>query len=323
VAHRCDVVIPTRGRPDALVRCLDGLKRQSVDGFRVIVVDDDGEVPAAAALDERATDGLDVALITLDGRSGPAAARNAGVAHGDAEFVVFIDDDVVPNRYFLESHLATVTASHDPDRPIVSCGPFVQPADWTPTPWNLWEARQAKKEADNLLQGRYRVTWRQFHTGNNCLPRRVFTAVGGFDEAFRRAEDDELGLRLDRFGCEFRFEPGAIAWHYSNRSLDAWLSIPRAYAHYDVEIDRRYPEQHWLDKKYREHEARRWPLRAVRRLLDGTRRRRAGVAGAVTVAQALDRIGLTDLSLPVLSVAYDLSYTDALHETLAGRGGSH
>ena len=66
--------------------------------------------------------------------------------------------------------------------------------------------------------------------------------MGGFDESFKRAEDDELGLRLHRYGCRFHFEPEAIAWHYSNRSLEAWLAIPRAYAHYDIVMDRQYPD---------------------------------------------------------------------------------
>ena len=35
---------------------------------------------------------------------------------------------------------------------MVTCGPFVQPGDWgEPTAWNLWEAKQAKKEADLVI----------------------------------------------------------------------------------------------------------------------------------------------------------------------------
>src|ERR671911_1330 len=82
--HRCDVVIATRNRPDAIKRCLRGLARQTVDDFGVIVV---------------------------------------------------VDDDVVPNETFLAAHLANMNDPDDPGVPIVSCGPFVQPPDWEPTPW--------------------------------------------------------------------------------------------------------------------------------------------------------------------------------------------
>jgi GT2 family glycosyltransferase len=314
-ASRCDVVITTRNRPEPLANCLRGLQDQSVQGFGVIVVDDASDVPIASSLDP--VEPLAVTVATLPAPSGPAAGRNAGVDRSEAELIIFIDDDVVPNHRFVEAHIAAVTGDGDDGAPVVSCGPFVQPGDWDPTPWNLWEARQAKKEADNLMMGSYRVSWRQFHTGNNCLPRAVFEAVGGFDESFKRAEDDELGLRLHRHGCRFHFEPEAIAWHYSNRTLEAWLAIPRAYAHYDVVMDRQYPDLRWLERKVAEHDARRLPLRLIRRALGGPRRTALGVRGAVALGQLTYRVGMTDLSMAAFSAAYDLSYSDALRADLS------
>jgi GT2 family glycosyltransferase len=311
-APTCDVVIATRNRPAALARCLDALSRQTVSAFGVIIVDDASDQPVADGLARLAVaEALGVTVERLAQPSGPARARNAGVAASTADFIVFVDDDVVASRQFIEAHLDNVTKG-DAEHPVVSCGPFVQPGDWDPTPWNLWEARQAKKEADNLQHGVYPVTWRQFHTGNNCLARSVFDAVGGFDDSFKRAEDDELALRLAGYGCRFVFEPRAIAWHYSNRTLDAWLAIPRMYAHYDVEIERRYPEVGHLAQKHKELAARRLPLRLARGVFAGPRRTRAGIAGAVRSAATLQRLGLTDLAMGALSVAYHLNYTDSL-----------
>lgn len=312
----CDVVIATRNRPAALARCLEGLRHQTVEKFGVIVVDDHSEPPITGVVAAAAGD-LDVRVIVQPAPSGPAAARNAGVAASLADFVVFLDDDIVPNRTFLATHLDAVTADEPSGAPLVSCGPFVEPADWDPTPWNRWEARQARKEADHLARGDYDVTWRQFHTGNNCVPRAAFEAVGGFDESFRRAEDDELALRLHRHGCVIRYVPDAIAWHYSHRSLDAWLQIPAQYAHYDVELDRRYPELGFLAQKRGERARRRWPLRAARRALAGERRARVGVAAAVTAGRVLDRFGATGAAMGALSVAYDVTYERALLHRLA------
>jgi GT2 family glycosyltransferase len=321
--NRCDVVIATRNRPDALRRCLAGLRRQSVDDFGVIVVDDSSEPPLGPVVDEANAElGLDVTVITLPAPSGPAAGRNAGVAASTAEFVVFVDDDVYPSRHFVEAHLETVTRPHDPARPIVSCGPFAQPADWQLTPWNLWEARLLKKEADALTQGVWKLTWRNFHTGNNCVPRAVFDAVGRFDEHFKRAEDDELALRLHQYGCEFRFQPAAIAWHYANRTLDAWLAIPRAYAYYDVEIDRRHPEVGYLYHKKQGRKARKLPLRVARRVFSGPRRAKAGVTASVASARALHRVGATAPAMAALSMAYELTYAQALDESEAASGSA-
>jgi GT2 family glycosyltransferase len=303
----CDVVITTRNRPGALDGCLSALRGQSVDHFGIIVVDDCSDPP----LD---IESPNVTTLRLDQPSGPAAGRNAGVAVSRADFIVFVDDDVVVNREFVEAHLRAVTASAPGAGPVVSCGPFVEPADWDPTPWNLWEARALRKEADNIANGVYPLSWRQFHTGNNCLPRAMFVELGGFDETFLRSEDDEFALRLHERGCTFHYEPGAIAWHHAKRSLESWLAIPRLYAKYDIEIDRKHPDAGYLAAKKAELGERRLPLRAARAVFSGPRRTRWAVQGAVQGGRVLYRLGATSLAMGALSVAYDLSYVDSLRE---------
>jgi GT2 family glycosyltransferase len=312
----CDVVIATRNRREALGRCLRGLRDQTHRAFRVVIVDDASDVDLRPVVEDPRFADLDITLIRREQQAGPAAARNAGVEAATAEYIIFLDDDVLPDRHFVQVHLEAVSRPHPPDAPIVSMGPFVQPADWEPTPWNLWEAKQAKKEADAMLRGDYEPTWRQFHTGNNCLPTAAFRAVGGFDETFKRAEDDELAIRLRDLGCVFVFEPSAIAWHYSNRSRDAWLAIPKAYAHFDVMIDRLHPHARFLPLKKWGLSVRRKPLRAVRRVFSG-RRTNLGVTLSVRTGEALYKAGLVDGAMGALSMAYDLSYVESLRQAEA------
>ena len=88
-----DVVIPTAGR-DSLAALLDALARGRVRdalGGRVIVVDDRVRPECPLEL------GADVEVVRGPGR-GPAAARNAGWHATRAEWVAFLDDDVVPER---------------------------------------------------------------------------------------------------------------------------------------------------------------------------------------------------------------------------------
>jgi GT2 family glycosyltransferase len=299
-------------------RCLSALWAQSTDRFRVIIVDDGSTPPLAESIAELTTNRR-VHLLRHDDSTGPAAARNAGVASSDADYIVFVDDDVAPNSTFVESHLRSVTSGSPTEAPIVSCGPFRAPADWSPTPWNLWEARSHDREAADLMNGVYPPTWRQCHTGNNCVPRRLFEEVGGFDESFTRLEDDELALRLFERGCTFHFVPDAVAWHYSHRSLSAWLEIPRAYAYFDVELDRLHPAVGHLATKRGELDQRHRLLRLARTALGGPRRRRVGVRLATTAARAAWRLRLTGATMVALSLAYDLSYFDEL-ERCAGVG---
>lgn len=308
----CDIVIATRNRPAGLARCLGGLLAQSETSFRVIVVDDCSDRPLDALVFAPEFAELDLTLHRLATPSGPAAARNAGAALAEAEFLVFLDDDVRADWRCVEAHLDAVRVPDAEGHPLVSCGPFLEPPDWKATPWNKWEVVNAKREAENLLRGVWPVTWRQFHTGNNCLPTALFREVGGFDEEFKRAEDDELGLRLRGRGCTFRFQPAAIVWHYPERTREAWLRIPRSYAVYNYRLDRLHPAAHFMDTHKRELERRHPALRALRRVFGRRPLAASAVHATVDVAQLLFALGLVRVSMAALSAAYDLSYAEAL-----------
>ncbi|MBO0682622.1 MAG: glycosyltransferase family 2 protein [Candidatus Dormibacteraeota bacterium] len=305
-------MIATRNRPVALARCLSSLLAQSETSFRVIVVDDCSDQPLDPVVTAPRYAGLDLTLHRQATPKGPAAARNAGVALASAEYLVFLDDDVRADWRCVEVHLNAVRRSGANGRPVVSCGPFLEPSDWDPKPWNRWETIGARKEAGNLMHGVWPVTWRQFHTGNNCLPTALFRATGGFDEEFRRAEDDEFALRLHGHGCTFSFQPAAIAWHYPDRTREAWLRIPRSYAVYNHRMDRLHPEARFMEAHKLELEARHPAVRALRRVFGRRPLLRPAVHVAVDVAEVLYKAGLVRPSMAALSAAYDFSYTSAL-----------
>lgn len=314
------MVVPSRNRPEPLRRCLRSLAGQSVEDFRVIVVDDHSDEPLDRIVAEvHAETPFPVQPLVLrqPTQSGPAAARNAGVAAADATYVVFIDDDVVADKHLLAIHLSEVRDGERLDHPVVTRGPFVEPVDWSPTPWNLWEARMATRGTNALVRGDYSMTWRQFHTGNNAMPVDLFRKIGGFDETFKRSEDDELGLRLEELGCEFRFLPAALAYHYGDRSLAAWLAIPRGYGQYAVEMDRMVPQEGFLAARKRELAHSHPLMRAVRAVAGGRRRTALAVSATVSLGQALFRVRLTRLSMAAFSIAYDLSYCEAMREAEA------
>jgi histidinol-phosphate phosphatase family protein len=153
-----DVVVPTLGRPSLralLVRLeeLPGPRPQ-----RIIVVRDDAT------------------------RRGPAAARNRGWRQSRADWVVFLDDDVLPGHDWLE-RLAS-----DLDVPANFAGSAGRiyvplPADRPPTDW--------ERNVKGLETASYA-------TADMGYRREVLARVGGFDERFERAfrEDADLALRV-------------------------------------------------------------------------------------------------------------------------------
>jgi histidinol-phosphate phosphatase family protein len=184
-----DVVVPTVGR-DSLARLLEALGSSAGPRpGRVLLVDDrrDRSRPLLAG---GPPEGVEV----LAGPgAGPAAARNLGWRRARAEWVAFLDDDVVPSPTWL-ADLAADLAGLGPEvagsqgRIVVPLPAGRRPTDWERNVRGLETARWA--------------------TADMAYRRDVLARVGGFDERFPRAyrEDADLGLRV--VGAGYRIVPG-------------------------------------------------------------------------------------------------------------------
>ena len=172
-----DVVVPTVGR-DSLVRLLEALASGSVPvPGRVLVVDNRPDRGRPLPLS-----GFQAEVIP--GRAvGPAAARNLGWRRTRAEWVAFLDDDVVPGPTWAAELLTDLAGL--PPEVAASQGRIVvpMPAGRRPTDW------------ERNVRGLETARWA---TADMAYRREVLAEVGGFDERFRRAyrEDADLGLRV-------------------------------------------------------------------------------------------------------------------------------
>ena len=178
-----DVVVPTSGRP-ALGRLL--LSLAAAEGTRpgrVIVVDDRVDRGRPLALEA-----ADLPLEIVEGRGrGPASARNIGWRVSRADWIAFLDDDVVCTAGWLEALRADLA-----DLPASVGGSQGQivvplPANRRPTDWE----RQVK--------GLEAAAWA---TADMAYRRSTLAMLGGFDERFPRAyrEDADLALRAEEAG---------------------------------------------------------------------------------------------------------------------------
>ncbi len=232
------MVIPTYNRCRSLERVLAALARQTVPAgsFEVLVVAD-GCTDGTAACCRRLAATMPYALRLVEQpNDGPASARNLGVREARAPLIVFVDDDVVPDEELLAAHLA----AHAPDASdnVVAIGPLLPPPDMRLNAWGEWEERTLCKQYDAMEAALWQPSYHMFYTGNASLSRRHILDVGGFDPAFRRAEDIELGNRLSVRGDTFAYLPHARGWHYVHRSFASWMQMPVAYAGASVMIGR-------------------------------------------------------------------------------------
>jgi GT2 family glycosyltransferase len=207
--------------------------------------------------------------------------------------------------------------------PVVSIGPALTPAAAHLRPWDLWQADRLAREQARLRRGEVIPSWIHLYTGNVAVRRADLTAVGGFDVAFERQEDMELGFRLSQLGCRFVFEPTAVVWHQAEHSLADWLQIPAANARYDVLMDRLRPESGRLRWVRQDLRSRHWMLRVARRAFRHPAASRSVVRLAAAAGSALHRSGAHRLALPAFSLVWDLEYNRALAEATASDAQAH
>lgn len=310
------VVVPTFNRIERLKKVLGALERQDYprDQFDVVVVSDgstDGTHEYLAHL------AMPLRLRVVEQHNqGPAAARNAGIAHASGEYVLFIDDDVLPMPNLISEHMA----SHGGRDDLVVLGPMLTPDDFAMSPWIAWEQAMLLKQYSAMERGVYGATERQFYTGNTSLMRRHLVRSGGFDERFRRAEDIELAYRLRHDGVTFVFNPRAIGLHYAERSFASWLSIPYAYGRNEVIFSRERGSD-ILDFVRGEFLLRNPLIRSIVRLcLDRPALSAFAQQGFKSAADAAFALGLRRVARAGYSAIFNLRYYQGVADELGGRG---
>jgi GT2 family glycosyltransferase len=245
---------------------------------------------------------------------GPAAARNAGIQQAGGEFVVFIDDDVVPEPQLLAEH---ARSHQEAGRDVVVLGPLLTPEGFEMAPWVRWEQEMLMKQYKAMLRGDWTATARQFYTGNASLRRSHILAAGGFDEGFRRAEDVELAYRLADNGLGFVFNVQAVGMHFAERSFRAWLDAAYTYGRNDV-IFTRDRNQKWLLPAVRhEFRDRHFLIRSLVRLCRGrSRLTRAATSALKLAADAATLARASEVERLAYSGLFNLQYYSGLFNEL-------
>jgi glycosyltransferase involved in cell wall biosynthesis len=227
---RLSVIIPTHNRRGYVVDTVDSLRVQSLpaDHYEVIVVCDGDLDGTRAALANLATPFR--LKVLVQPQSGAAAARNRGVSESSADLIIFLDDDILAVPELLAEHLSS-HADH-PERVVV--GRLLPDPSVRPRGWTVWEQRNFDLRYELIASGLTPLDGRKLYSGNVSVGRAEFEAAGGFDVRYRRAEDIELGYRLERRGADIRFNPGAACVHRGVHSFAGWCRIQYTYGRCDV-----------------------------------------------------------------------------------------
>ncbi|MEM7799398.1 MAG: glycosyltransferase family 2 protein [Chloroflexota bacterium] len=311
------VIVPTYNRLERLKLVLSSIENQTLPNeyFELIVVSDGSTDGTFEFLSSWSTP-LNFKFVQQENQ-GVAVTRNTGIEQASGEYILFVDDDVVPADNLLEAHLSTHDA-HPND--IIVIGPMLNPEDFELQPWVAWEQAMLYKQYQAMLDKEWEPTARQFYTGNTSLRRHYLEITGGFDPTFRRAEDIELAYRLANLGLKFVFNEDAIGSHYAQRSFASWLKIPYQYGRNDV-IFCLEKNQPWiLPAMAIEFRGRHPFIRALAYITLDTEWIAAPLISLFQlIGQLCGQLNLKKFSLAAYSVIFNIRHYQGISDELGGR----
>lgn len=191
------VVIPTYNRQDLLLVCLNSLSHYFNPSFQeapcplieVIVSDDSYSLDLKILLRDR----FPWCTYVKGPARGPAANRNHGAKLAKCEWVVFTDDDCIPQEGWLEAF-----AMHSQNYDVLEGRTLA-----------LETRTRADEECPINSSGGF--LW----SCNFAVRRDAFLNLGGFNEDFPAPamEDVELNTRINKLGLNRLFVYNAIVLH--------------------------------------------------------------------------------------------------------------
>jgi GT2 family glycosyltransferase len=229
------VIIPTHQRVSQLETCLCELAQQQCEGVRFeVLVGVDGEDCGEQAVFDRTMAGMQHSLIVHSHKAGPAATRNALIERATGKLLLFLNDDVVPDRMLVQQH---VLAHRQQQREVMILGA---------APWAIV---QPDRLFDRLIRETSMVffydqmhsappehNWGFRHTWtlNLSVPAHMVRHVGGFCEGMNRPvyEDLEFGWKLKQaFDLPLLYRPALSVLHVHRYEPLAFLKRDAVLGH--------------------------------------------------------------------------------------------
>jgi GT2 family glycosyltransferase len=234
---RISVIIPHYNNLDGLARCIDRLRRQTLQRDRFeIVVADNNSAGGVAAVQQIAPD----VRIVRAPEQGAGPARNAGASAARGDLFAFIDSDCLAQEKWLEEGLASLQQFDYIGGRVVT----TVPDNRTVTPAEAYELVFSFDCKRYIEKKKFAVT------ANLFVPRAIFKKVGGFRNGV--SEDCDWCWRANAMGYRIGYAEKAIVFHGARRE---WAELARKWDRIVAEtfaLTKEQPGWRW-----------RWPVRTL------------------------------------------------------------
>lgn len=91
---KVSIIVPTKDRPELLLRAIDSLRTQDADIIReIIIVNDGGREDHLSFYENNANSNMEFKVFKLEKSYGPSHARNIGLENATGDYICFLDDD--------------------------------------------------------------------------------------------------------------------------------------------------------------------------------------------------------------------------------------
>jgi 4a-hydroxytetrahydrobiopterin dehydratase len=218
------VVVPTRNRPERLLRALASLRAQDDAGWEALVVDDgDGSgIAGAAALG-------DSRIRTLPSAgSGQVDARTTAIGHARGELLCWLDDD---DWWDDPRHLALLRAAHDGRHFLYRGGWIVHEEDGRREPFDHVATPESLRTNNTVL------------TSSLAYPAALHEELGPLDRELGGYCDWDFMLRMCASGIGPRKLPGlGVCYAVHEDNVSSVVAAPQRLRGFQ-----RFRDKHALD----------------------------------------------------------------------------
>lgn len=231
------IVVPCLNEAAYIERCMESVFNQDYrDGaIELIVVDGMSSDGTRDILFRRATENETLSVIDNPERFTPVA-MNKGIAAANGEIIVILGAHAELHSSFVRR---SVEALHT--HPDAGCvGGLIQ---------NIHENRESAL-IGRAMASSFGVGNARFRTGGKAgyvdtvafgaYRKSVFDAIGTFDEALVRNQDDELNFRLTKSGFKIWFDPEIRSKYYVRGSFKKLYRQYFQYGYWKVYVNRKH-----------------------------------------------------------------------------------